>query len=288
MTTHKAQAERPTATNTCQILHRRTHNPSKHTSTIAVVSWRWDGTGRMIGSHNVFCAIYQARKLGIEYLFIDVISIDQRLSGEDLLHQVVNFSIFYRTVQVIAVYDKLGINLLQTFQRLWIFGETQSYKHDQAQIAVLTHLSDYQTAQAMHIFVFANRVQSITSSALGVMLGVHIMACIADLKYIVPIHAHLVQAAYETLRGSDYLLTVAIYCKIGINGWIHVCTKDTVLKDLEFDRYTFQDESTGTILRVSLQDPQNFDTRGIYYLKGFILRIDVSTRRQRYRRAYPL
>lgn len=45
-------------------------------STIAILSWRWDGEHQLQGSRNIFCAVNQAKKLGIKYLFIDVISID--------------------------------------------------------------------------------------------------------------------------------------------------------------------------------------------------------------------
>ncbi|PVH79536.1 hypothetical protein DL98DRAFT_532790 [Cadophora sp. DSE1049] len=107
-------------------------SPVEDPSTVAVVSWRWDGTDRMVGSRNVFCAIHQARKMGIEYLFIDVVSIDQRLSGDELISQGVDFSKLHRTVQIIAAYDEFGVTVERTISRPWIFSEVHLYRHNPA------------------------------------------------------------------------------------------------------------------------------------------------------------
>src|SRR5437667_1372683 len=77
-------------------------------SHVAVLSWRWDidlqvhGSRNVLqGSRNALSAIRQARQMGVRYLFVDIISIDQKLHGDALVEQVVAFAKLYRTVQVI-------------------------------------------------------------------------------------------------------------------------------------------------------------------------------------------
>ena len=208
-----------------------------------MVSWRWDGTDRMVGSRNVFCAIYQARKLGIEYLFIDVISIDQRLSGDELIRNVIEFSKLYKSVQVIAAYDELGAGIHQTLQRPWIFSEIQIYKHNQARVVSVNHLHPFSVRTGTWLSLRWN--DSFCSSVFGVLFGLHTMCSISDFKYMVPTQAHLFQAAYEKLSRDDYLFTVALCCQFGTDGRLTAWTGEKALTALEtLDRYAFQDTSS--------------------------------------------
>jgi len=58
--------------------------PIKDISKIAVVSWRWDGRQALwISKYSCCSAPFQAN--GIEYLFIDVVSINQQQNGDDFI-----------------------------------------------------------------------------------------------------------------------------------------------------------------------------------------------------------
>ena len=80
---------------------------SENSSKVAVLSWRWDTdeTGRL--SRNIWAALRLARQLGFHHLFVDVVSIDQRLAGSNLLREVLAFTDLYKTIPVIAAYDKI-------------------------------------------------------------------------------------------------------------------------------------------------------------------------------------
>jgi hypothetical protein len=108
-------------------------------SQIAVLSWRWDGHHEVWGSHNVVSAIRQAKKMGIKYLFIDAISIDQTLRGDKLLQQIVAFSALYKTIPVIAAYDKLGDEFRKTVRRPWILHEARAFKYNPTKIVYVGH-----------------------------------------------------------------------------------------------------------------------------------------------------
>jgi len=78
--------------------------PVNNMPKIAIVSWRWDGHDRMYGSRNAYEAIKYARRAGIEYLLIDVVSIDQQIDSDNLIKQVIAFSELYNKLPVIASY----------------------------------------------------------------------------------------------------------------------------------------------------------------------------------------
>jgi hypothetical protein len=72
--------------------------PVDDLSSIAILSWRWDFDEQTKYSRNLLCAIRRhAKQSGVQFLFIDVISIDQSLDENKLLEQVVAFSTLYRT-----------------------------------------------------------------------------------------------------------------------------------------------------------------------------------------------
>ncbi|KAL8352973.1 hypothetical protein RB601_003023 [Gaeumannomyces tritici] len=101
--------------------------PVDDVSKVAVLSWRWDGDLEVRGSKNIAIAVHQAKKMGVRYLFIDLVSIDQCLSGDALMEQVVSFSSLYSTITVIAAYDKDGENRGRTMHRPWISSEVRQF-----------------------------------------------------------------------------------------------------------------------------------------------------------------
>ncbi|KAL2062887.1 hypothetical protein VTL71DRAFT_5959 [Oculimacula yallundae] len=200
-------------------------------STIAILSWRWDGTHEMTGSKNIFCAIHQARKLGIEYLFIDVISINQQLPGDELLRQVVEFSKLYGMIQVIATYDDLRVKGcldedFSTICRPWILSEAKGFTYNYTRVVHVGHIKEAPL------------------TILGVLSGSLSMVSILDLKYIMPSRSHLLQTSYNKMCRHDYLLTAAICCE--------ACRQETSMLrctlwkespgivSLVYERYTIQ------------------------------------------------
>ncbi|KAH7323809.1 hypothetical protein BKA65DRAFT_75323 [Rhexocercosporidium sp. MPI-PUGE-AT-0058] len=195
--------------------------PIEDPTKAAVLSWRWDGTHGIIGSRNVFGAIHQARVMGIKYLFIDAISIDQRLSGDDLLCQVVEFSKLYQSIQVLAAYDVRGSGIWRTIRRPWILSEVQLFKGNPTRITYVGHVVTGRLNATETSSIYFEPVlrsvwnQNLTGAVLGLLCGFFTMASISDLKYIIPSRARLFQIAYNILSRNDHLLTVAIFCQMG-------------------------------------------------------------------------
>jgi hypothetical protein len=81
--------------------------PVDDLSHVAVLSWRWDTEQQAQPSRNLLSAIRQAKQMGVRYLFIDIISINQQLSGDALIEHVVAFTVLFKTIPVIAAYDKI-------------------------------------------------------------------------------------------------------------------------------------------------------------------------------------
>ncbi|RYP46190.1 hypothetical protein DL768_007585 [Monosporascus sp. mg162] len=113
--------------------------PVDDLSTVAVLSWRWDTDEEDHVSRNILSAILQAKRMGVRHLFIDVVSIDQRLTGDELLNQVVEFSMLYRRIPVIAAYDKIGADFGSIMRRPWISNEIQAYRSNPTKIVYVSH-----------------------------------------------------------------------------------------------------------------------------------------------------
>ncbi|KAL8381933.1 hypothetical protein RB595_005947 [Gaeumannomyces hyphopodioides] len=108
-------------------------------SKVAVLSWRWDGDLEVHGSKNIASAIHQAKKMGIRYLFVDIVSIDQCLPGDALMEQVVAFSSLYKTIPVIAAYDKDGEDFERAIYRPWVFNEVRLFRYNPTKIVYVGH-----------------------------------------------------------------------------------------------------------------------------------------------------
>ena len=201
--------------------------PLEDTSKIAVLSWRWDGLPAQHpfhGSKNIFVAIRQAKKLGIEFLFIDVISIDQMLQGDALLREIVSFSSLYQTIPVIAAYDMPNVPLFKTSRRPWIASELCLCRNNPTRLIYVTwgmqrlrsHLIGEKDLDAVFETFFKDMCNyGFTFTINGLLHGDFQMTSISDLKYIIPSLAPILAAAYEKMDRNDYLLSAAILCKIG-------------------------------------------------------------------------
>jgi hypothetical protein len=109
---------------------------------VAVVSWRWDGDLQTKGSRNIASVIRVAKQRGIRYLFIDIISIDQKLPPSDLIAQVATFSTLYTKITVLAAYDMIGDDwrrLHSTVRRPWILNEIRLFQQNSGRIFYVGH-----------------------------------------------------------------------------------------------------------------------------------------------------
>jgi hypothetical protein len=70
--------------------------PVEDVDRCAVLSWRWDVQSDDGFSPNAWLAVRRAKQLGVRGLFMDVVSINQALTGDELLLEVVAFSELYR------------------------------------------------------------------------------------------------------------------------------------------------------------------------------------------------
>lgn len=218
---------------------------------VAVVSWRWDLTAmypwepRPRYSRNILSALIYAKEAGIRHLFIDVVSIDQRLTGDDLLRQVLGFTSLYRTIPVIAAYDTISEDLFSvTTRRPWISFEIQAYQHNPTKIVcVKWRTSETGSGESMRVQVshpsrhdyaatasgggsslpqdepslrFSRALRYIWQSSFTLTISLLLdrsieMGCVWDLKYVLPEYAPVFLAAEsKNLSPSDVLLTAAI------------------------------------------------------------------------------
>ncbi|KUI66992.1 hypothetical protein VM1G_02476 [Cytospora mali] len=199
--------------------------PLTDPSTAAVLSWRWDTDEWDHPSRNIVSAILVAKKMRFRYLFIDVISIDQRLTGEALLKRVVEFSTLYRTIPVIAAYDRIGADLKTTMRRPWISSELQAYRHNPTRIIYAGHNNQGAFSgrtwwygppkESKYKFAFplvAERIwtTNFATTILMVLQGRITMGSLSDLSYIMPAYAPALTAAYDKMSKDEYLFAAAI------------------------------------------------------------------------------
>ena len=186
----------------------------------AVLSWRWDGHYQVYGSKNVLSALRCAKQIGVRYLFVDAISIDQQLSGDALIKKVVDFSTLYKAIQVIAAYDTDGsmATFIYTCQRPWIVNEMRIFTENPVRISYAGH-SD-QGAQLLSKFnppttlfqraLVAARSTNFEFTILSVLCGRISMCSVSDFKVIIPAYGKVLGIAYEHMSRNDYLLTAAM------------------------------------------------------------------------------
>ncbi|KAF1952264.1 hypothetical protein CC80DRAFT_357054, partial [Byssothecium circinans] len=177
-------------------------------------------------SRNIFSAILVAKEKGFRYLFIDVVSIDQHLTGGALLKRVIEFSTLYRTIPVIAAYDQICADFKATVRRPWISSELQAYRRNPTRIIYASHSDDQGAFRGRTWFVggphgslndfafplVAERVwtTNFATTLIMVLRGWITMGSPLDLRYIMPAYAPALTAAYDKMSQNDYLLAAAI------------------------------------------------------------------------------
>lgn len=232
--------------------------PIKDSSQVAVLSWRWDGEEERHGSLNAFCAVRQAKALGIKHLFIDIISIDQSLDSDALLERVKAFSTFYKTIPVIAAYDTRDEFFRSTMQRPWILSEVRAFRCNPTRIIYAGHNGQganfgfgtrSRLLEEKSDYWFGDMLLRIwsggcTHTILGVLCDQVGMHTISDFKFVIPSLANILAPAFEKMSRNDYLLTAALLCQCyHIDRETNTATEahPHIISELPFDRYKFTD-----------------------------------------------
>ncbi|CAI6087312.1 unnamed protein product [Clonostachys chloroleuca] len=206
--------------------------PVEDISLVAVLSWRWDrDLTKSKVSQNILSAVRQAKKMSIQYLFIDSVSIDQHLAGDALIEQVIAFSKLYMNIPVIAAYDTVDEDFEETINRPWIFSELRLCRYNPTKIVYVSSahqgaekcrydtLASCRLGEELWYYNFGRELQRVWSGSylapiLGVLLGKVRMARISDFKFIISPCAQALATAYEKMSRNDYLLTTFILCGI--------------------------------------------------------------------------
>ncbi|KAF4450448.1 Heterokaryon incompatibility [Fusarium austroafricanum] len=206
--------------------------PLDDPSTAAVLSWRWDTDEKNHTSRNILSSVSAAKRMGFRYLFMDIISIDQTLEANALLSRVVEFTSLYRTIPVIAAYDKIGTDFNLTVRRPWISNEIQAYRHNPTRIIYVSHNNqgggkvekEYShLPEDIASFEFARMAERIwtthfATTILMLLKGEISMESISDLKHIMPELAPVLELAYDKMSRNDFLMTAALLAQTGLNG----------------------------------------------------------------------
>jgi hypothetical protein len=242
---------------------RRMRLPLEDLSQVAVLSWRWDVDEQTGVSRNVAGAIRQAREIGVRHLFMDLVSIDQNLRGDELLKHVVAFSALYECLPVIAAYDRDGANFRMTMRRPWILREARAFRANPNRVIYVGHNGQGTHRDQFHEgiyagnnllgelskFAFGDMLEriwrsSFTHTILGVLCDEIGMYSVSDFRFILPEHARILTAAHGQMSRNDYLLTAAILS--------HVYATDSKVNSssdispVKFGRYTRSAAPGGT------------------------------------------
>lgn len=231
-------------------LPRELITPPFDTERMAVLSWRWDliETPQQ-ASRNVYVAIQEALGQGMDYLFMDMVSIDQTLEGDSLIQEVVAFSELYAHLPVMATYDKADTTdeWIRTMRRPWIFHETTLYRHNPTHITYVAHIK----GQGDSGFGFEHMIDmvwrtSINRTIVYVLLDELGMGNIADFRYILFKDEAILAAAHEKMSRNDYLLTAAL---LATDPELTPRLNDNqTIESAEFEQYSLGEEiGTGLI-----------------------------------------
>ncbi|MEN2412920.1 hypothetical protein [Flavobacterium mesophilum] len=180
-------------------------NPFLKGAKIAILSWKRDiMSGK---SKNLFICLVHAKNEMIDFLLVDIISIQQ--DSKDLINDVAVFSEMYKTIPVIAAYDWKCDNWIWTMRRPWICYEIHKYCTNPNSITYLGY------AKKQGNDLFEHMLQRIVHTTfaqtiLYLLLGKITMAKLIDLKLLLPNYSSIVQVAYEKMSRNDFLLTTCI------------------------------------------------------------------------------
>ncbi|KAL1595149.1 hypothetical protein SLS60_009837 [Paraconiothyrium brasiliense] len=204
---------------------------------MAVLSWRWDVSPGSV-SRNLFAAVLYARQAGIQYLFIDTVSIDQSLDKQNLIDEVSAFSQLYATLPAIRAYDKAGEHISSTARRPWVFHEQQLIKQSPYRPISVRQFSKINILRAGPDNAIRQWENTYFLSALLVLHGTIPMTDIADFRFLMPAIAQLLSRFHQEMCTNDYLLTVVLLSALNNPNPIQA-PRSTNIHDLHYERYQF-------------------------------------------------
>ncbi|KAF4623985.1 hypothetical protein G7Y89_g14192 [Cudoniella acicularis] len=192
----------------------------KDISKIAILSWRWDDKDGLFGSRNACGVLQHAKKIGIEYLFVDTISIDQSHPDAEKSKKIKEFTELYHRIPFMAAYyDPRQNHIVKIMRRPWILCEVRHFKHNPT---LITYINvdplckvDRQGDTGFHMMCKWIWSSGFTPTILALLGGVFTIEKIADLRYIMSHYERVLAAAFAQMPRNDYLLTAAILSQVG-------------------------------------------------------------------------
>ncbi|KAK4165231.1 hypothetical protein QBC43DRAFT_316308 [Cladorrhinum sp. PSN259] len=220
------------------------------------------------------CRTRRQKKMGIRYLLIDCLAINQELGGDELIGHVVSFSTLYEKLPVIAAYDMKGEEHVDTTCRPWITSEIRAWVKNPNRIIYASHMNSVPYLR-LRVKPAIRWVWHTTFSetALGILFGQVGMTCLSDFKYLMPPYAQLLSMAFARMCRDDYLLTIALLSEAH-RSTNSIATR--VMMDIwecTFDQYNVREYTGGLETRRGEEafDVYLGDTKVAYWICGFSL-----------------
>lgn len=226
--------------------------PVAGSSSQAVLSWRWDVNDRDGISRNLAAAVLHAIRTDVQHLFIDKVSIDQKLSGIALMDVVGSFSRLFGSIPTFAAHDIWPTpdddrHFLRTLRRPWIAMEILRMRGNECGIDYVGHLSDQGVATEFGFVHMVNRIwsTSFANSLLYVLTGFSSMHDMDELPLLLVDESAWLSEATCRMARPDALLAAAIVAQMKfdddrVNG-------DLDIRDQPFEAFRFEriDDSLG-------------------------------------------
>jgi hypothetical protein len=219
--------------------------PRAGASNQAILSWRWDVNSQNGTSRNITVAVAHASGIGVDYLFVDAVSVDQRLTGFSLVRDVADFTALFGYVPAIAAYDSPNLaddsrHFLRALRRPWIAREIRAMRLNPHKLQYVGHIPGQGTESDFGFAHMAERIwqTSFANSILYVLTGYCDMHDVSELALIMPEHSTLLSAAAEQLPRNDALVTAALLSQLSTND--PRINEDIDLKNAAFSRYLLE------------------------------------------------
>ena len=135
----------------------------------AVLSWRWDRDLFEGRSRNIALALHHAMRTEIEWLFLDLVTVDQSLSSEELLEKVSALATLYEKVPVFVAGDRPDVpqsEWARTFRRPWLLYEARSYAVNPAGVTYLGYR--HRLSSEVAPVAFAPELQAIREAGFAI------------------------------------------------------------------------------------------------------------------------
>ncbi len=209
-------------------------------SNMGVLSWRWDVDPVSNSSRNAYIAFQEAKRQGVKYFFMDIVSVDQKLQDDALMQQTVDFSEIYQYLPVFAAYDKKGQDSwLWTMRRLWIYHEVMLYRTNPTRVTYVGHIPKQGCEKDFGFLHMVDQVWATTlcRSILYVLVGKIDMFSISDLRFLLPKYVNVLNYAYDMMSKNDYLLTAALLSQLSYPA--PRVNRDQDIHPLNYEKYQF-------------------------------------------------